>query len=170
MTREEQDKLWNELSEENKTHYREQYSEQKTMSESGVPQLLEELFGKHNLQPALTYEDIVRSLKKITVGFVDERQEYFTSIKQSKKEYAIHKLLNVVKFLNKNEDGSDWVPDWKDQNVEKWSIGIDGENNIRIEYSTTINGRIVYFRTKELAKQVIQILGKDVIKTALGNY
>lgn len=134
---------------------------------------------KHNLQPSLTYEDVVRELRKAMIGFVDKRQEYFTSIKQSKKEYAIHKLLNVAKYLNKNEDGSDWVPDWKNNEEEKWSIRIIWDKNnkpvIKVGfYFGTADGTIghcnntfVYFRTKKLAEQAIQILGETVIRTAL---
>lgn len=51
MDKHAQDRLWNELSEEDKAHYQEQYIEHKGMSESGVPKLLEELFGTHNLNP-----------------------------------------------------------------------------------------------------------------------
>ena len=62
MDKHSQDRLWNELSVEDKTHYQEQYIEQKTMSESGVPKLLEELFGEHNLNPKpptpKTWEDV----------------------------------------------------------------------------------------------------------------
>lgn len=49
MNKEQQDKIWAELSKEDKAYYKEQYAEHKTMSESGVPKLLEDLFGSHNL-------------------------------------------------------------------------------------------------------------------------
>ena len=182
MKKEEQDKLWAELSEENKAHYQEQYIEQKTMPESGVPKLLEELFGEHNLQPSLTYEDIARELfegKNVYYGIANGEvqmesncrlhltdYDLCTSEKQVLKNQAINKLLNVAKFLNKNEDGSDWVPDWENNTEPKWYFCVlPGKKPIPC-FTVQNNSCLAYFRTEELAIQAIQILGEDVVRTA----
>lgn len=152
---------------------------------------LEKIFGKHNLQ-FLTYEDIANELftkkayccdfngKVIYIGCISSKHfdkliepNNCTSQKQVEKLLAINKLLNVAKFLNKNEDGSDWVPtieDWDDLNSDFFTFGIDpADNEVHV---ITVNKmrlatEIVYFRTKELAQQAVQILGEDVVITAL---
>lgn len=178
MNKEQQDKLWNELSEEDKAHYREQYAEQKTMSESGVPKLLEELFGSHNLNPKpLTYEDVMKEL------FLDKdywiyssannniqrdvspinRPINSTSREQIEKLLAINKLLNVAKYLN-----GDWKPDWNDEDKEKIGLYYDGKKDV-IKTIREYNycHAPAYFRTEELAQQAIQILGEETIRLAL---
>ena len=167
MTQKEQDKLWHDLSEENRTHYREQYAEQQTMSESGVPKLLEELFGKHNLQPSLTFGDVTREL--FGTG-IDEKTQFATvpcmGRKWVNKIHAIGSLLVVAKFLNKYKDGSDWVPDWKDTFEEKYYPVID-DDGLQSGTTEQMNHSIVYFRKDELFDKAVQILGEEVIRTAL---
>ena len=156
MNKEQQDKLWNELSEESKeiviNNYRNTYS-------SNV-YAIEQLFGSHNLNPKpLTYEDINAKLyehKSNIIQFMNT-----TSIKHEKKINAINKLLEVAKYLNK-----DWKPDWKDDNQVKWFIELIGDG-IDIDYAIDYNSRIVYFPTSELAEQAIQILGEEIIRLAL---
>lgn len=172
MTREEQDKRWNDLSEEKQLVIKNLY---KGYSEGdlGAEKCFEELYGKHNLQPKLTYEDVARDL----FGN-DNKKQYGTfccpvfSEEHSDKLSAINVLLCTAKYLNKNEDGSDWVPDWSDGEQEKCFIGIDNSDNKKLVIKKSWFGQyeIVYFRTDTLAQQAIEILGKDVVRTALGNY
>lgn len=194
MTREEQDKRWAELSEESKQARIKAYNELLELnSDSELWKYnfalhdLEELYGKHNLQSSLSYEDVARALYNISTGTfgIPERDfnkksdvkpwNYFGvySKEAQQKVIAIIKLLNVAKFLNKNEDGSDWVlniEDWDDKNEDFYTLGIDPADNE--VYVIPVNKfrfatEIVYFRTKELAEQAIQILGEDCIRTAL---
>lgn len=160
MNKEVQDKYWAELSKEDKAYYKEQYAEQKTMSESGVPKLLEQLFGSHNLNPkTLTYEDVAKELFGGRVSFHTEIEG--KSHEHLSKMLAINKLLNVAKYLN-----GDWKPDWKNEKENKWYIE-DLDNEIDTDYTINCNSRMVYFRTQELAKQAIQILGEETIRLAL---
>lgn len=187
MTKQEQDKLWNDLSNEKKKEYRKEFQQEsksyninlkhcdeengfeyRTGYSNGVISTLEDLFGSHNLQPKLTYEDVENELIKLGKGFpLAVAGE--TNL-QGKKLIAINKLLNVAKFLNKNEDGT-LVPDFKDSNQEKWYIFIDRDGDVHVDEELDgLNSRIVYFRTEALAKQAVEILGEEVIRTALGNY
>ena len=139
------------------------------------------LFGKDNLQSKLTYEDVAKvlfigrdcyytdfggAIRKTEADYKDYQSAgYCTSQKQAEKLLAINKLLNVAKFLNK-----DWKPDEIDGKL--WTIGIE-------KYSKTIipvevgaydfRTEIVYFRTEDLTKQAVAILGEDTMRLALTN-
>lgn len=196
MTRKEQDKRWNSRTKEEQDSIIADYEAWKTTDlfkkdfVDRVLKVFENEFGTHNLKPTLTYEDIAIEL------FMEKRVYYFdwdeydklvssihtksedwyksplncTSERQGQKLKAINKLLNVAKFLNK-----DWVPDWKNIEEPKWSIRIewDEQNNevIKVGHYLGTNGHcnnsIVYFRTKELAEQAVQILGEETIRLAL---
>lgn len=171
MKKEEQDKLWAELSEESKEKIRKEYinifvEKEEEQAEhgktdwwhqlTGKRKMLRGLYGEHNLKPALNYEDILKwsNGKDLT--------------KLYKKLEAIGDLILVAKYLNKNEDGSDWVPDWMNNSEKKWYIFIDRDGDVHVDEELDgLNSRIVYFRTEELAQQAIQILGEDVVRTAL---
>lgn len=190
MKREEQDKRWAELSDDGKQARIKAYNELLEMNSNSdlwtynfALHDLEELYGKHNLLPAPTYEEVARELfKKGSYQFTDYGEESdttfnktanelyflnFTSPKQAEKLVAIHKLLNVAKFLNKNEDGSDWVPDWKNDDECKWSFCITYNDILKHCQTTNINSSFVYFRAEELLDKAVQILGEDVVRTAL---
>ena len=155
---------------------------------SGMQDRYISLFGKENLQPKpLSYEDVVRELFKNGAwqfgdGYMNEEYGYFdesanetynlnmTSRKQAEKLLAINKLLNVAAYLNKKEDGTRWKPDFSDVNNEFYTLGIDpDDDSVRvIEVNMQrVPTEVVYFRTEELAKQAIQILGKDTVRLAL---
>ena len=115
---------------------------------------------------SLKYKDVTEELFKIEddcVWFVTpySHGDFFTSAKQSKKLVAINTLLNVAKYLNGN-----WVPDWND-GTEKYSIKIDYCGYIVPEPTLNSNNSFVYFKTRELVKQAIEILGEEIIKVAL---
>lgn len=85
-----------------------------------------------------------------------------TSKKQAEKLRAINKLMNVAKYLN-----GDWKPNW-DYYTSKYYIFIDKvNNNISISYNDSYCGHYIYFKSKELAKQAIDILGEETIRLAL---
>lgn len=86
-----------------------------------------------------------------------------TSEKQAKKLIAINQLLNVAKYLN-----DDWKPDWKDAGKDKFCITLNYKyNKMSIHCAHMLSESIVYFKTKELAEQAIEILGVETIKLAL---
>lgn len=85
----------------------------------------------------------------------------FTSKKHLNKIQAINKLLNVAKYLNNG-----WVQkfDPKDLGFE---IVLDTNTVIVMGCGSRYNYCSVYFETQEAAKQAIEILGEETIKTAL---
>lgn len=81
-----------------------------------------------------------------------------TSEKQLRKLLAINQLMNVAKYLNGN---------WKPGQINfKYTIIITRDNKVSIG-ATHLNNEIVYFKTEELAKEAIEILGEETIKLAL---
>lgn len=122
------------------------------------------------------YTDVARELFKKKRGFyltsegaVKETTMYTayfllnncTSQKQGKKVLAINALLNVAKYLNNG-----WMPDWSNSKENKYLIFINTLNRIDIDWSMS-NRSIVYFKTEKLARKAIEILGEDIIRTAL---
>lgn len=82
---------------------------------------------------------------------------------QLKRLLAINKLMNVAHYLN---DG--WKPNWTDSQL-KYFIYYDGKDKtFTIDYNTYFNYGVVYFKSKEIAQQAIEILGEETIKLALG--
>lgn len=128
----------------------------------------------------LTYEDIARKL------FPDGESHYYfnggaeintifnrkfnytcknnaNSEKQLEKLLAINMLMNVAKYLN---DG--WQPNWSKEEEGKYYIQIENvSKNLSIDCTGLFNSAIVYFKSKELAEQAIEILGKETVKLAL---
>lgn len=142
---------WDKLTQEEQHKLKSLYMENEEFgcAENNID--LERIFPKDCLQPKpLTYED------------VEKEMDYYFSDEMMEKEKAIHQILLVAKFLNK-----DWKPDFSDADEEKWFPCIGSNGKIEIHYATRVNYEIVYFRTEELAKQAIQILGEDVIRLAL---
>ena len=127
----------------------------------------------------LTYEDIAKKLfsNNITyytnlyggiyncpVGLEDSKVSHpnnCTSEKQVQKLLAINKLMNVAKYLN-----GDWQPDWNSEVEDKYYIYAT-TNIIDIASATFRYSDVVYFKSRKLAEQAIEILGKETIKLAL---
>lgn len=108
------------------------------------------------VQKELTWADIYDK-------YIEQKNKRNDGAKMLKKLHAINKLLITSKYLN-----GDWTPDWEDIRSDKWYVYING-NKLFYDYSVSANGRIAYFKSKELAQRAIDILGEEVIKTALGN-
>lgn len=83
-----------------------------------------------------------------------------TSKKQAEKLLAINKLMNVAKYLN-----GDWEPNWETAELKYTFVVL--YNKLRIHDLHSSNFSSVYFKSKELAKKAIEILGEDTIKLAL---
>ena len=85
------------------------------------------------------------------------------SKEQAEKLLAINQLMNVAKYLN---DG--WTPNWENKEPKFYIRSVfDGFNiNTTFDY----NGAAAYFKTSELARQAINILGKETIRKCFQNY
>ena len=196
MTREEQDKNWALLSEESKSEYRTEYKYRLEDSERDpecpegggdltvfrsqtIVEELENMFGLHNLKPTLTYESVHNKLYEHKCNLI--QLMCTTSIRHERKIEAINKLLEVAKYLNK-----DWKPDFYYSEIDEngyilktnWFFYIDHEvddNGTHNETLAITNESCwctapVYFHTKELAEQALEILGEETIRLALGDY
>lgn len=77
-----------------------------------------------------------------------------TSIAQAKRMIAFNKLQNIAKYLN-----GDWKPNF-DRDDEKWNINKDGDTFIEM-YTRRLNKAGVYFKSLELAKEAIRLMGEE---------
>lgn len=127
----------------------------------------------------LTYKDVANNLLSKVYGgyYLDKYGNIHSRVSESVTDYsnpvnaftrnqlkkllAINKLMNVAIYLN---DG--WKPNFEDSNEFKWSLLIFCDE-IKSYWNTVSRESIVYFKSKELAEQAIEILGEDVIRLAL---
>ena len=122
------------------------------------------------IKKAMTYEDVARELFKDKNRYITTfsclkggKDVTCASSKQAEKLIAINKLMNVAKYLN-----GDWKPNWDEVDERKYFIYtclID--SYISVKSATIHMSDIVYFKSEELARQAIKILGEQTIKTAL---
>lgn len=129
---------------------------------------------------ALTYDDVARDLFKLKNAFyINDRGKVRVTdsmigcytdatngvtAKQLEQVLAFNKLLNVAEYLNEG-----WKPNFKDDFEFKYHLVY---NNSYDRFEVTCNLLVAeghaYFRTKDLARQDIEILGKDEVKKAFG--
>lgn len=128
----------------------------------------------------LTYDDIARELfyNKLSYYIGDGNDDNIfsskirnidyifkfnncTSKKQAKKLLAINRLMNVAKYLN-----GDWQPNWNNEDESKYYLYV-GINKINIDRNWSCCHNSIYFKTRALAQQAIEILGEETIKLAL---
>lgn len=125
----------------------------------------------------ITYQDVAKELFKngayyagvrngVNSGYdkspnLEEKGLYSISRKQLDKLVAINQIMNVAKYLNK-----DWKPDWNNKQENKYYIQKDN-NTIVVSYVRYNCFDSVYFKSKELVEQAIEILGEETIKLAL---
>ena len=122
------------------------------------------------IKKAMTYEDVARELFKdknryiTTFSCLKGRKDVTcTSSKQAEKLIAINKLMNVAKYLN-----GTWSPNWDEVDERKYFIYVCPIDCYTSVKSATVHmSDIVYFKSEELARQAIEILGEQTIKTAL---
>ena len=101
------------------------------------------------------------SIKNIeTLRSLWELPNNCTTRKQAEKLLAMNKIMNVAKYLN-----GDWQAVF-DGATTNWMIYYD-INKLTIIGYKYIHSSFVYFKTKELAQQAIEILGEETIKLAL---
>ena len=83
---------------------------------------------------------------------------------QLERLLALNKLMNVAYYLN---DG--WEPNWNDGGQEKFYIYYNSAvKTFNVSANFYYNSGVTYFKSKEIAKQAIEILGEETIKLALG--
>ena len=117
----------------------------------------------------ITYDDICKKLflHKRTYWVYDKKIEnnvsgYITyndlsncaSMAQAKRLAAFNKLQNIAKYLNKG-----WKPDFR-SHEKKWCIVNDG-GSFSTQYNQAINDASVYFKSEDLIKEAIRIMGKE---------
>lgn len=86
-----------------------------------------------------------------------------TSKRQLEQLLAINKLMNVAAYLNEKP------LDWNNEAQIKWGICyIRDTDELRNKCNWITREALVYFDSEEHAKQAVEILGKDVVKLALG--
>lgn len=129
------------------------------------------------VEKKLTYEDIADKLFQYREHcYIDEDGHImFTSVgwqcpnvastpQQLKRLLALNMLMNVAYYLNNG-----WKPNWNNNKERKYFIYYISTNKIfKIESNTIIDYGIVYFKSRELAEQAIEILGEETVKLALG--
>lgn len=128
---------------------------------------------------AISYKDICRSMTDADDGFYyisgsvithDDRKHYNDFWKVGAPSYnqiaqivALNKLMNAAAYLNTQKI------DWSDRDNPKFAIGYSHINKQLCTYTTSnMQCSHVYFNSKELAQQAIEILGEATIKCALG--
>lgn len=144
------------------------------ISEDGKPMIRKKIEGdaevpsKEEGNP-ITYNDVCKSLffdKKTywlgnsQIGSMPKGGAYYpdinncTSEAQAKRLIAFNKLQNIAKYLN-----GDWKPDFNRYD-EKWNINKEGGTFIEM-YTRTLNTASVYFKSQELTKEAIHLMGEE---------
>lgn len=119
-------------------------------------------------QPPLYYTDSLGEVNTMTV--IENHRLTDPNNAPTKKQLewlmSLNKLKNTSIVLN-----GGWEPDWNDIMVEKWSIYYDHlTKSFDICVFAEFQNSTAYFKTKELARKAIELLGEETIKTALGVY
>ena len=113
------------------------------------------------IKKTITYEDIVKKLYPGKCYYINNNH---TSERQISQLLYLNKLMNVAKYLN-----GDWEPDFTDRGQKKWYIDYNYEDSmLDTNFTYTYKHSSVHFKSEELARQAIEILGEDEVKKALG--
>lgn len=146
------------------------------ISEDGKPMIRKKIEGDEKKTPddnegkPITYDDICKDLfYNKDAYYLDESNKVSswvmtssnyndfdncTSIAQAKRMIAFNKLMNIAKYLN-----GDWKPSF-DRDDAKWNINKDGDTYIEM-YTRTLNKSGVYFKSQELTKEAIRLMGEE---------
>ena len=81
--------------------------------------------------------------------------------KQLESLLTLNKLINVAKYLN-----GDWLPDFEAGDEIKYYPSLT-RSRLNIGTAYIVHGSDVYFKSKELVEQAIEILGEKEIRKAL---
>lgn len=111
------------------------------------------------IKEKITYEDIVKKLYPGKCYYINNNH---TSEEQICQLLYLNKLMNVAKYLN-----GDWEPDFRNTDEQKWFI--DYCSILGTDFTCgNYRHSNVYFKSEELVKQAIEILGEEEVKKALG--
>jgi hypothetical protein len=135
------------------------------------------------VEEKLTYEDIAEKLftdkthyyinacgtiheivckTKNTICFIDPNNA--PTYNQLARLLALNKLMNVAYYLNEG-----WEPDWADKSQHKYFIYYNNNDKaFTIDFNTSFNNSVIYFKSIEIAIQAKEILGEETLKLALG--
>lgn len=123
----------------------------------------------------ITYDDICKKLflhkrtywvysKKIennVSGYITYNDlSNCTSTAQAKRLVAFNKLQNIAKYLN---DG--WKPKF-DGNQQNWNI-VKSDDTFIAMHTTSISKACVYFKSEDLTKEAIRLMGKESLNDLL---
>lgn len=127
----------------------------------------------------LTYEDVAKELFAGNTAYYINKNGYIresvngesfsydlnncVSRKQAEKLLALNMMMNVAKYLN----GGWQVGDQRRYERYYWVLNASDKHlDLHMIQSSEINGN-VYFKSQEAAREALEILGEDVVKTAL---
>lgn len=104
---------------------------------------------------------------KIENNAVESNSTEDLSTKIHRRIQSIEKLIKITEIVN---DG--WTPDWNNEFQYKYFITIVrsmGQNTLQIAGTTALStfDRLVYFKSSNAAKQVVDLLGEKTIMNAL---
>lgn len=146
------------------------------ISEDGKPMIYKKAKeqtekNKKSEEMPITYDDVAKKLfskKKvffnsgnevecIDFNIDDNVSDYDNCVteKQAYRLLAFNKLQNIAKYLNKG-----WKPDFNDSSTEKWFI-LKSKGEYKIAHNTYAMSTNPYFKTEELAKEAIRIMGEE---------
>ena len=169
MDKEQQDKLWNDLSEEKKKEYRKEFQQEsesyhlnvkhcdeengfeyRTGYSNGVISTLEDLFGEHNINPIKikTWEDVGKEYGDEVYSQWGKLGADITASRPSEK--VIDKCvatLKIAKLIELGYGGMVSEEEWKDGNVEKFCVV---KSMSKLEYCHLVVGyEFIAFHTPE---------------------
>lgn len=81
---------------------------------------------------------------------------------QAEKLIAFNKLLNVASYLNDN-----WKPNLNNNSSNSIYFIFISNNELKVDFTLNILYGAAIFKSEELAKKAIEILGEETIKIAL---
>ena len=80
-------------------------------------------------------------------------------------EFALEKVKVETELRRFAEENNEYEIDWKNRNQNKWFIYYNYVmKNIGVVYDTVLRTHCIYFSSKEIAEQAIQVIGVDRLK------
>lgn len=157
MNKEQQDKLWNELSESRRTHLKSMFINDQNGNDeytNGYLGALIDMFGEHNLnsRPQIkTWEDV----EKLNDFYADDINDLHKCDWQN-DDKLVSKLIatyKIAKLIDLGYGGMVSEEEWKDGNVEKWSVIYMPFKNQPEIMATSYRKEFVSFHSQELAEE-----------------
>lgn len=157
MNKEQQDNLWNDLSEETRKEYREKYKsnlvdskkylmgdelDKSIVRSETIVKELETMFGVHNLNPQpqiRTWDDVARLYPEIDADLDKAIEALCNYYKNCSIQYIIkcHAALKIQKLIELGYGGTVSNAEWKDDKCRKYTIAyfpLDGRKFVSSDY------------------------------------